>query len=585
MKKYLLLTLSLLMVFALLAGCANGTTTTTTTGSGATTTKGEGTTTTTTAGSEEPVDIVVLVPDANDPSYPLNMERPTMIKIQEVLLEKFNVNWSIESVMNERFEEILNTRLAAAVDLPDMIKWRLSESRLVEVYESGLILALNDLIDEYAPDVKKAFEEEMPYLTIANGTADGTILRVPQVVANIQHQVTTIGVRKDFCDKANIDLPETTDDFYNMLVAFNDNDVNGTGNRDIVFWPSYANMNYSLGTAFGVYGAQNAAAAWWYDDNMKLYNSLLSDNTKEYVTYVQKLYSEGYIAQPFTNYTTDMYNEAVYANKVGATVGAWWDGVLMAGTLSNRGITGEHVTIKNLVKNEGDKSMNILKNLGGYNGFMITKDCDSPEKAMEIINYGYTLEGSRLDYNGEIYPGGDYYIATDESTKDPRLQGQLSPGSMEYTEKGAAAMAEEPKLWNKMGFNTGVLGQYLIGTAGDIAAEFFYTFTEEACGLAANIDWNLENLNYFIDEGVANVGFVAPTNEQTAILDEYSDLFTYMDEQIQKFMMGTRSIDEWDDFVTECKDMGIDEATAVRQEMFDSYASIMDSMGAPVFAN
>ena len=182
-----------------------------------------------------------------------------------------------------------------------------------------------------------------------------------------------------------------------------------------------------------------------------------------------------------------------------------------------------------------------------------------------------------------IYPGGDYYKATDESKIDPRLQGKLSPGQMEYTEKGQAEMKAEPKLWNKMGFNTGVLGQYLIGTAGDIAREFYYTFTVEACGLAADIDWNLENLDYFIKNGVANTAFVAPTSEQTTKLDEYADLFTYMDEQIQKFMMGTRALSEWDNFIAECEAQGLADVTAIKQTLFDSYVSIMDEMGAMVF--
>lgn len=586
MKKYLSLALILALIVAVLAGCTPAATTGGTTGAGTT----AGTTKATTAGptttaAEETVDITLLAPDYSDPAFPFSMEIATYKKIHDVLLEKFNVNWTIEVALGEKFEETLNTRLAAAVDLPDYIKWRLSDSRMVEIYDSGLILGLNDLIDEYAPDVKKAFEEEMPYLTIANGTADGMILRIPQVVANIQHQVRTIGVRKDFCDKVGLALPETTDEFYNMLVAFQTNDVNGSGNKDEVFFPSYANMNYSLGTAFGVYGAQAASTSWWYDSDKKLYNSLLTDNAKAYVTYIAKLYGEGLIAQPFTNYTSDIWNETVYANKVAATVGAWWDGVIMAGTLSNKGIKGEHVTIKNLVQNKGDKSMNILLNLGGYNGFMITKDCDAPEKVMQIINYGYTQEGSRLDYNGEIYPGGDYYKATDESKVDPRLKGKLSAGQMEYTEKGNAEMKAEPKLWAKMGFNSGMLGQYLIGTSGDIAREFFYTFTVEACGLAADIDWNLTNLDYFIKNGVANAGFVAPTAEQTTAMNEYADLFTYMDEQIQKFMMGTRDIGEWDDFVAECESQGLAEATAIKQTLFDSYVSIMDEMGAMVFTD
>ena len=126
MRKYFTLILMLLLVFALLAGCAPkttdapGQTTTkaadTTTAAPGTTTEKAGDTTEPADVDEDPVDIVLLVPDHNPPEYPLNMDRPNMQKIHDVLLEKFNVNWSIESVMGERYDELLNTRLAADTD-------------------------------------------------------------------------------------------------------------------------------------------------------------------------------------------------------------------------------------------------------------------------------------------------------------------------------------------------------------------------------------------------------------------------------------------------------------------------------------
>ena len=152
---------------------------------------------------------------------------------------------------------------------------------------------------------------------------------------------------------------------------------------------------------------------------------------------------------------------------------------------------------------------------------------------------------------------------------------------MVYTEKGQQAMADNPQLWNEMGFNTGVLGQWLIGTAGDIAHEFSEAFA--GTGKACDIDWNLENLNFFIETGVTQIGFAMPTDEQSAAIQEYTDLFTYMDEQIQLFMMGGRDLSEWDAFVEECNDLGLAEATAIYQERFDAYVSVMDEMGAVVF--
>ena len=581
MKKFLSMLIAVLMVAALFAGCAGGSSTSDSskpeeskTESSAT----ESTENTGDNGDEAPVSIVLLKADGNVPEYPLNMDRPGLQKIHDVLLEKFNVDWSVESIINDKFEETLSTRLAAADDLPDMISHGFSASRLLEVYNNGLILGLNDLIDEYAPDVKQHMQSDMPYLTIANGTADGEILRVPQVVANIQHQVTTLNVRKDWLDACGLEVPTTPEEFKNMLVAFNEQNVNGSGN--IVFLSNYGNMNFSVGPAFGAMNVTNAANSWWYDDDMKLYNSMLDDNMKEYVAWVADLYTSGLLFSAFTNYTADQWNEVVYANKAGASVGAWWDGVIQNGTLKSKGIEGEPIPIRNLCNADGE-SVNILKNLGGYYGFMITKDCSSPEKAMQIINYGYTAEGTTLDYYGEAYPGGEYYAATDESTLPDVLKGTLCDTSMAYTEKGQALMAENPQAWNMMGWNTGCLGQWLIGTAGDIAFEFSTSFSD--CGLAADVEYNLDNLNFFINNGVTQIGFAMPTDEQSAKIQEYDDLFAYIDENIQNFMMGARDLGEWDAFIEECKGMGLDDVTAVYQERFDAYVSIMDEMGAVVF--
>ena len=581
MKKFLSMLIAVLMVAALFAGCAGGSSTSDsskpeeskTESSATESTEGTGDN-----GDEAPVPIVLLRPDNNVPEYPLNMDRPGMQKIHDVLLEKFNVDWSIETVIGDKFDETLSTRLAAAEDLPDMIFRRLSDSRLLEVYNNGLIIGLNDLIEEYGPDVKQHMMSDMPYLTIANGTADGEILRVPQVVANIQHQVTTLNVRKDWLDACGLEIPTTPEEFKNMLVAFNEQNVNGSGN--IVFLSNYANMNFSVGPAFGAMNVNSAASSWWYDDDMKLYNSMLTDNMKEYVAWVADLYASGLIFSAFTNYTADQWNEVIYANKAGASVGAWWDGVIQNGTLKSKGIEGEPIPIRNLCNADGE-SVNILKNLGGYDGFMITKDCARPDKAMQVINYGYTADGTTLDYYGEIYPGGEYYAATDESTLPDVLKGTLNPTSMAYTDKGQALMAENPQAWNMMGWNTACLGQWLIGTAGDIAFEFSTTFTD--CGLAADVNYNLDNLNFFINNGVTQIGFSMPTDEQSAKIQEYDDLFAYIDENIQNFMMGARDLGEWDAFIEECKGMGIDDVTAVYQERFDAYVSIMDEMGAVVF--
>lgn len=50
-----------------------------------------------------------------------------------------------------------------------------------------------------------------------------------------------------------------------------------------------------------------------------------------------------------------------------------------------------------------------------------------------------------------------------------------------------------------------------------------------------------------------------------------STITTYQDEQMVKFIMGTRSIDEFDDYVNEMKKMGIEKAIEIYQAAYDTY--------------
>lgn len=58
------------------------------------------------------------------------------------------------------------------------------------------------------------------------------------------------------------------------------------------------------------------------------------------------------------------------------------------------------------------------------------------------------------------------------------------------------------------------------------------------------------------------------TTEYQAI---YSDIQTTIEENLTKFAVGERSMDEWDSFVEEIKSMGIDDCIAIKQAAVERY--------------
>ena len=51
----------------------------------------------------------------------------------------------------------------------------------------------------------------------------------------------------------------------------------------------------------------------------------------------------------------------------------------------------------------------------------------------------------------------------------------------------------------------------------------------------------------------------------------FSDIDTYMDETVSKFVVGDLSLDQFDSFVQQLKDMGIEDCIGYYQSAYDTY--------------
>lgn len=62
------------------------------------------------------------------------------------------------------------------------------------------------------------------------------------------------------------------------------------------------------------------------------------------------------------------------------------------------------------------------------------------------------------------------------------------------------------------------------------------------------------------------------TTEETEEYNSiYSDIDTYMDESISKFIVGDTSLEEFDAFVAQLETMGIADCIAIEQAAYDRY--------------
>ena len=61
------------------------------------------------------------------------------------------------------------------------------------------------------------------------------------------------------------------------------------------------------------------------------------------------------------------------------------------------------------------------------------------------------------------------------------------------------------------------------------------------------------------------------SEDSTKLANIINTISTYQDEQMIKFIMGTLPISEFDNYVREIKNMGIDDALEIYQTALDSY--------------
>ncbi|MFE5324387.1 extracellular solute-binding protein [Paenibacillus sp. NPDC056579] len=130
-----------------------------------------------------------------------------------------HVDWTV--VPTTAKDEKLQVTLAGG-DLPDVfMNAGISSSQLVALGSQGVFLPLNDLIDKYAPNIKRVMEETASYSKPYFYAQDGNIYGLPNM-GEVVHSTMPrkLWINKAWLDKLGLQVPTTTDELYNVLKAF-----------------------------------------------------------------------------------------------------------------------------------------------------------------------------------------------------------------------------------------------------------------------------------------------------------------------------------------------------------------------------
>lgn len=432
----------------------------------------------------------------------------------------------------------------ASGEYPDVFyRASVPDTELMKYGTQGVFIALNDLIDQYGPNYKKLLEEN-PDAAKAARMPDGNIYSYVQYTESDPIQINPkLYINKIWLDKVGKDMPTTIDELYEVLKAFREEDPNGNGKTDEIPLTAQS-LGHIQNIFYGAWGLRNRGTDHPNVDIDEGTGELrfipIQPEYKEMLEFINKLYTEG------------LLDEEIFTMNVAQLV-AKGDQDLV-GAFS-------HTTVQQIGK-RGDEAFEGLTealkgpyghqlwakrgNIGARGAFVITDKCKYPEAAVRWIDYFYTEEGTRFLYLG--IEGKTY-----EKTADGEYE--FLPEIVDNIPEGS-------------NFDQ-VISKYVPYAGGGIPAvlttEVFKGGETHPIALKA-----AENMSPYTPKEIwSKFSYTLEEIEEKSALE--SDILGYVNQMVPQFIQGKISFSEWDAYVDQIKNMGLDEYMEIYIKGYERY--------------
>ncbi|MBM7569178.1 extracellular solute-binding protein [Paenibacillus sacheonensis] len=464
------------------------------------------------------------------------------MKVLNEYAKKTNIAIDWQTVPDAGFEEKRNIVLSGG-DLPDILyRAKLTPYDEVNYGSQGILIPLNQLIDQYAPNIKAMFEK-YPEVKKSITAPDGNIYSLPQVADYLAPRIGNKQfINKKWLEKLKLAIPTTTEEYYRVLKAFKEQDPNGNGKADDIPWSGektsfniWAGLRGSWG--LGTTGDKNPNIDLGPDGKIRFYT--IDPNYKGLLEYLHKLYQEGLI------------DNEVFTQETPQFLAKGTEGLVGSLNVSNPNVVGpklmdDYVAVPALKGPNGDHLYSPVNPTTQAQGtFAITKHDKHPEATIRWVDYFYGEEGVkffRMGIEGETYE-------------------TLADGSVQYKE----AIAKNP---DGLSLDQAI-GQYSPWPGGGVPQ-----LIEEKVDRTGNSLPSALAAAKLLEPDIPREilpSFLFSKEDQDRLNALSGDITTYVNESRVKFVTGALPLNRYDSYVSTLKKMGVDELTAIYQQAYDHY--------------
>lgn len=467
---------------------------------------------------------------------------------------KLNIQFDVTTIDSSVVNEKINLMFAAG-NMPDILVGAgLTTSQIVQYGQiEGQLLRLNELIEEYAPNLTALFEAHPEYKG-GSTTQDGSIYTFPTLsaISNLLANSPTVLINNAWLDACNLDKPATLNGLYDTLVAFKkmfpDSIPLGGGKN-------YAAPDQYIWTAFG-FTTDGVLEPGFRDGEVTVLAG--HELYGEYLGFMNKLYKDNLISRDY--YTTDQtqVRGQVAEGLVGiisdvnygyATDWQNWSSVIpLTSQWNNQQVWQSSSTFKTgaaalsancLYPELAVRFIDTFYDVA-YGAYLWNGPVSGSEDAMGLIGGWYTTDDGKIIYaeheNGNYESGKAYLLA--KVTPFNGNRPCLKPSSEDMLLLGSG----------------GKLTEYLFDLSDPVDR---YRSSKQEC--VAPYFVTMYPTVYFDENTISRI------NEIKLVLNDY------VSTESAKFITGVNSLDQLGTYYADLEDLGFAEYEAYYRDAYTYY--------------
>lgn len=488
-------------------------------------------------------------------SAPANStQNPNERVIFQRLEEATNVHINWTCFVEDQFDDKKNLAMSQAKSLPDgLFNAGMSNYDLLRYAKQGVIIPVEDLIDNYMPNLQAVFEAYPEYRTMCTAP-DGHIYGFPWIeqLGEGKEAIQSIGgmgfINKKWLDELGLEVPSTTDELEEVLLAFKENDPAGNGQTiPMSFIINGGNEDlHELMGAFGEgYGDVPDHIA--VTNDKKVIWTATQDGYKEAIEWLHELYEEGLMDVEAFTQDWSTYVSKGKADRYG--VFFTWDAANIGSNLD------DYVPLPALEGPDGMKSV-CRQSGSATSGFdrgrcVLTSNCEDTALAAKWLDQMYAPLQSPQNNWGTYGEEDKFNIfeMSENENGDPMLK-HMDLGTESPVEVRQAQSVNGPLA---------ILNDYY---------GVYVTCPDDA---QYRLDWIKE---YYVEDMIEEYVYpnVFMSQEDTDAINQYeTDLKQYTEQMRADWIMNGGVDEGWDEYLKKLDEYGLQKYLEIKQNYLDAY--------------